>query len=88
MDLTTIMAALGSSTIVSLFIDSLGNALSYIAGLGGYATVVPGATLATWKVLFWGPGGTQLSAGAYPTSLIATSKNESLQVNIIATKLI
>jgi len=36
---------------------------------GYYAQVIPGTTLANYKVQWYAPGGTQVSAGAYPSQI-------------------
>ena len=39
----------------------------------GYTGIlIPGATLATWKLQIWAADGTELAAGAYPALVIAT----------------
>ena len=47
--------------------------------LGGYyAQVVPGATLSTFKLKVYSPGGAELAAGAYPAAI--TGGNLSLVI--------
>lgn len=41
------------------------------ADLGGTVTVVPGTTLATYKLQVFAPGGAELSTGAYPAGVEA-----------------
>lgn len=41
-------------------------------GAGGYtAELIPGATLATWKLKIFSAPGTELAAGAYPAAITA-----------------
>jgi hypothetical protein len=87
LDFTQIMALLGTA-IVAAFVDSAGDASSFGAGLGGYFTLIPGATLATWKILCWSAGGAQLAAGAYPASLLASGAHENALMQITARKLL
>ena len=75
LDLTPVADKLSSSQIVQIVIDSLnGNNTYYVAVLGN--------ALNNHKVKVFSPGGTELSAGAYPGDITG----DTVQVRIIARK--
>lgn len=83
LDLTPIMSALGAQSIKQVGLEPQGPATGF-AGVGGYYVVIPGTTLANWKIKLFTAGGAELGAGAYPASVTT----DVVQANILARKLI
>jgi hypothetical protein len=76
MDFTTVASQLPSDQIIQVNVDSQnGGADNYIP--------VAGSALNNWKLKIFAPGGTELSAGAYPTSVTT----DIVQATITARKL-
>lgn len=77
LDFTQVTNQLPSDTIVQAFAGSQnGNSMYY--------TAVQGSALNTWKLKCFLGGGTELSAGAYPT----TVTSDIVQLSITARKLL
>jgi len=76
LDFTTVADKLPSDQIIQVFADSQN-------GNAGYYVPVQGTALNNWKLKAFNGGGTELSAGAYPSSVTG----DVVQVTITARKL-
>jgi len=76
LDFTTVADKLPSDQIIQVFADSQN-------GNSGYYVPVQGSALNTWKLKAFTGGGTELSAGAYPSSVTT----DIVQITISARKL-
>lgn len=76
LDFTTVASQLPSDQIIQVFADSQN-------GNSGYYVPVQGSALNNWKLKAFNGGGTELSAGAYPSSVTS----DIVQVTITARKL-
>jgi hypothetical protein len=76
LDFTTVADKLPSTQIIQVFADSQN-------GNAGYYVPVAGSALNNWKLKAFTGGGTEISAGAYPTSVT----NDAVQITITARKL-
>ena len=75
-DFTTVADKLPSTQIIQVFADSQN-------GNPGYYVPVQGSALNNWKLKAFTGGGTEITAGAYPTSITT----DIVQVTITARKL-
>jgi len=76
LDFTTVADKLPSTQIIQVFADSQN-------GNAGYYVPVQGSALNNWKLKAFAAGGTEISAGAYPTSVTT----DIVQLTITARKL-
>jgi len=76
LDFTTVAAQLPSDQIIQVFADSQN-------GNAGYYIPVQGSALNNWKLKCFSGGGTEVTAGAYPSSITT----DIVQVTITARKL-
>jgi len=76
LDFTTVAAQLPSDQIIQVFADSQN-------GNAGYYVPVQGSALNNWKLKCFSGGGTEVTAGAYPSSITT----DIVQVTITARKL-
>ena len=76
LDFTQVADKLPSTQIIQVFADSQN-------GNGGYYVPVQGSALNNWKLKAFNGGGTELTAGAYPSSVTT----DIVQVTITARKL-
>jgi hypothetical protein len=76
LDFTQVADKLPSDQIIQVFADSQN-------GNSGYYVPVQGTALNNWKLKAFSGGGTELSAGAYPSSVTS----DTVQVTITARKL-
>ena len=76
LDFTTVAPFLPSDQMIQVFADSQN-------GNSGYYVPVQGSALNNWKLKCFSGGGTELSAGAYPSSVTT----DVVQVTITARKL-
>jgi hypothetical protein len=77
LDFTAVADKLPSTQIVQAFAESQN-------GNGGYYVALAGSALNNWKLKCFQPGGTEISAGAYPSSVT----NDIVQLSITARKLL
>ncbi len=77
LDFTQVAGQLPSSQIVQAFAESQN-------GNGGYFVVKQGSALNNWKLVCFNPGGTEIPAGAYPSSVTG----DIVQLSITARKLL
>jgi hypothetical protein len=76
LDFTTVADKLPSTQIIQVFADSQN-------GNSGYYVPVAGTALNNWKLKAFSGGGTEIAAGAYPSSVTT----DVVQVTITARKL-
>jgi hypothetical protein len=76
MDFTTVADKLSSTQILQVYADSQN-------GNSGYYVPIAGASLNSWKLKAFTGGGTELCAGAYPSSVTT----DVVQLSITAQKL-
>ena len=76
LDFTTVASQLPSDQIIQVFADSQN-------GNAGYYIPVQGSALNNWKLKCFSGGGTEVTAGAYPSSITT----DIVQVTITARKL-
>ena len=76
LDFTQIADKLGGSTVIQASADSQN-------GNSGYYVPVQGTALNNWKLKAFTGGGTEIAAGAYPTSVTS----DIVQLSITASKL-
>ncbi len=76
-DFTTVADKLPSTQIIQVFADSQN-------GNSGYYVPVQGTALNNWKLKAFTGGGTEITAGAYPTSITT----DVVQLTITARKLL
>jgi hypothetical protein len=77
LDFTTVADKLPSDQLIQVFADSQN-------GNSGYYVPVQGSALNNWKLKAFSGGGTELSAGAYPS----TVTSDVVQLTITARKLL
>ena len=77
LDFTTVADKLPSDQLIQVFADSQN-------GNAGYYVPVQGSALNNWKLKAFSGGGTELSAGAYPS----TVTSDIVQLTITARKLL
>ena len=77
LDFTTVADKLPSDQLIQVFADSQN-------GNAGYYVPVQGSALNNWKLKAFSGGGTELSAGAYPSSVTS----DIVQLTITARKLL
>jgi len=76
LDFTTVASQLPSDQIIQVFADSQN-------GNAGYYIPVQGSALDNWKLKCFSGGGTEVTAGAYPSSITT----DIVQVTVTARKL-
>ncbi len=76
MDFTTVADKLASAQIIQVYADSQ-------AGNAGYYVPITGSGMNNWKLKAFTGGGTEITAGAYPTSVTT----DAVQITITARKL-
>jgi hypothetical protein len=76
LDFTTVADRLPSTQVLQVLAESQN-------GNSGYYVPVQGSALNTWKLKAFTGGGTELSSGAYPSSVTG----DIVQITIFATKL-
>ncbi len=79
LDLSTISGLIPSSGLpLFAFVEGNGTGTQQSAA-GGYYVVVPGTTLATYRVKIFSAGGVELVAGAYPAAVTGDAVFLNLQ---------